>query len=87
MTITRDDIPTKSVPKPFLINQKDGIGYVRIKNFTQTTSDEVDEAIRQLQGQGMKALLLDLRNNPGGLLDQAVKIAPALVRAVINRIA
>jgi len=79
LTITRDDIPTKSVPKPFLISQKDGIGYLRLKSFTQTSSDEVDEAIHQLQAQGMKALLFDLRNNPGGLLDQAVKVANKFV--------
>ena len=52
----------------------DQIGYVRITQFGENTSDELEAAINKLKGQGMKALVLDLRWNPGGLLDQAVAV-------------
>jgi carboxyl-terminal processing protease len=52
----------------------DGIGYVRITEFGDRTSDELEAALDKLKAQGMKALILDLRLNPGGLLDQAVSV-------------
>jgi carboxyl-terminal processing protease len=51
------------------------IGYVRINEFGDRTSDELEAALRKLKGEGMKALILDLRWNPGGLLDQAVEVS------------
>jgi carboxyl-terminal processing protease len=50
---------------------EDHIGYVRINQFGERTSDDLRDALAKLTGQGMKALIMDLRNNPGGLLDQA----------------
>ena len=50
------------------------IGYVRLVQFGEKTSDELDKALRKLKGQGMQALVLDLRWNPGGLLEQAVDV-------------
>jgi len=52
----------------------DGIGYVRLSQFGDKTSDDLDAALRKLKAQGMKAFILDLRWNPGGLLDQAVDV-------------
>src|SRR5208282_2779899 len=52
----------------------DKIGYVRITQFGDTTGDELEDALTKLKGQGMKALILDLRWNPGGLLDEAVNV-------------
>jgi len=52
----------------------DKIGYVRITQFGDNTGDELESALEKLKGQGMKALILDLRWNPGGLLDQAVEV-------------
>jgi carboxyl-terminal processing protease len=49
----------------------DGIGYVRILSFGEKTSDDLGVALKKLTDQGMKALILDLRDNPGGLLEQA----------------
>lgn len=72
-TLVRDDIPTVSIPYSFMIQPS--VGYIRIKNFTQTTDSELDEKISELRSQGMDKLLLDLRWNPGGLLDQAVKVS------------
>jgi len=51
-----------------------GIGYVRITQFGEKTSGDLDKALKALTQEGMKALILDLRNNPGGLLDQAGQV-------------
>ncbi len=52
----------------------DKIGYIRITQFGDNTSDELESALKKLKAQGMKALILDLRGNPGGLLDEAVDV-------------
>jgi carboxyl-terminal processing protease len=52
----------------------DGIGYIRITEFGDKTGDEFEAALNRLKGRGMKALILDLRLNPGGLLEEAVKV-------------
>ena len=52
----------------------DKIGYVRVVQFDEKTSDDLESALRKLKSQGMEALILDLRWNPGGLLDQAVDV-------------
>ncbi|MEK7781401.1 MAG: S41 family peptidase [Verrucomicrobiota bacterium] len=56
---------------PLLENK---IGYVRLTQFGERTSAELDAALKKLKAQGMQALILDLRGNPGGLLDQAVEV-------------
>jgi len=73
ITLTRDVIPIQSVRSKIL---EDGYGYIRITNFQNKTTFELKKALRELEkGKGLKGLVLDLRNNPGGLLDQAVKVA------------
>ncbi len=73
VTIVRDVIPIKSVRYRML---EDGYGYVRISNFREKTSSELKKALKEMEGKkGLKGLVLDLRNDPGGLLDQAVKVA------------
>ncbi len=72
-TIVRDIIHVESVPYAFML--KDGVGYVRIANFARTTADELKEKITALQGQGMQSLILDLRWNPGGLLQAAKEVS------------
>lgn len=79
VTIVRDEIPTHSIPVAFLV--KPGVGLVRISNFTATTAGELDEAVKKLRSQGMDRLILDLRRNPGGLLDQAVSVSERFVPA------
>lgn len=54
---------------------EDGVGYLRISQFGRKTGEELAEAIDLLIGRGLRALILDLRNNPGGLLDAAVEVA------------
>jgi carboxyl-terminal processing protease len=51
------------------------IGYVRLTQFGEQTTAELEKAIKKLDGQGMQGLVLDLRDNPGGLLDQAAKVS------------
>lgn len=53
----------------------DKIGYVRIAEFGDNTGDELQAALDKLKAQGMKALIIDLRDNPGGLLDEAVEVS------------
>jgi len=77
-TLVRDDIPTASIPYAFML--RPGVGYIRIKNFTQTTDTELGERIEALTAQGMKELILDLRYNPGGLLDQAIKVSDRFLK-------
>lgn len=72
-TLVRDEIPVNSISYSFII--RPGVGYVRIKNFTETTSRELDQALHQLKEDGMKSLIVDLRFNTGGLLDQAIKVS------------
>ncbi|HEV7425027.1 MAG TPA: S41 family peptidase [Thermoanaerobaculia bacterium] len=73
LSIVRAAIPTNSISNVLML--KPGIGYIRIKDFTATTVRELDEAIDKLKGQGMQRLVLDLRQNPGGLLDAAVGVS------------
>ena len=72
-TITRDDIPTRSVQYAFMIRPE--VGFIRVSNFTQTTDRELEEKLQVLKNAGMKRLIMDLRGNPGGLLEQAVRMA------------
>ncbi|MEK7851357.1 MAG: S41 family peptidase, partial [Deltaproteobacteria bacterium] len=73
-TITRDIIAVKSVKTKTL---ESGYGYVRVAQFQEKTDSDLDKALDKMEGEngGLKGLVLDLRNNPGGLLDQAVKVS------------
>jgi carboxyl-terminal processing protease len=64
--------------KEFPLNENK-IGYVRLTQFGDQTSEELEDALQKLQGQGMAALVLDLRWNPGGLLDEAVAVCQKFV--------
>jgi carboxyl-terminal processing protease len=77
-TIVRDDIDVESVFPEMLDEQ---MGYIFISNFDKSTGKEFEEALRQLEKEGMKGLVLDLRDNPGGLLAEAVRVAKAIVPA------
>ncbi len=73
LTIERAAIPTNSITNVLMV--RPGTGYIRIKDFTYTTVRELDEAVDKLQAEGMERLILDLRMNPGGLLDAAVGVS------------
>jgi carboxyl-terminal processing protease len=77
-TITRASVPQPSIRNAFMV--RPGVGYVGMTGgFTHTTSDEMAEALNALRRQGMQQLVLDLRNNPGGLLGESIEVASRLV--------
>ena len=53
----------------------DHLGYIRLTQFSEKTADELEEALRRMESKGIEGLVLDLRGNPGGLLDQAVAVS------------
>ena len=72
--ITRNIVPQPSIPDAYLLRPE--IGYIELsKGFNYTTYEELNVAISELKKQGMTSLVLDLRGNPGGIVDQAVKVA------------
>lgn len=77
--ITRDKIPIYSVDATFMYDNE--IGYVKVSRFSATTYDEFLKAMADLKNQGMKKLVLDLRGDPGGYLDQAFKMASEFIPA------
>jgi carboxyl-terminal processing protease len=72
-TINVDMVKDVNGKKEFPIGENK-IGYIRIVQFGEKTSDDLEVALDKLKGQGMQGLVLDLRGNPGGLLDQAVEV-------------
>ena len=78
-SIERAEIKVESVKDAKLL--EDGIGYIRITQFNEPTADEFEKALAKLEKQGMDALVLDLRNNPGGLLEAARKVASKFIPA------
>ncbi len=78
VSITRDVIKVKSVK---FKEYQNNIGYVKIRSFSKTTSRDLDHAIEELNKGNMEKLILDLRNNPGGLLNQAVEVADRFLPA------
>lgn len=72
VSIVRDIIEVHSVRASDL---EGGIGYIRVVSFQERTHRDLEGALEELQKKGMRALILDLRNNPGGLLSQAVQVA------------
>ena len=71
--ITREIVRVDDIKDPHIID--DHIGYVRLTEFRENSYNELHRALEKLKAQGADSLVLDLRNNPGGLLDVAVKIA------------
>ena len=75
--IVRDDIKIQSVAGKMLPDSK--IGYIRIAMFNENTGEEFKKAYEKLEQEGMQATLLDLRHNPGGLLNECVKVSNYIV--------
>ena len=71
--VTRDAIPIKSIVAAYMIRPE--TGYIKFEQFSMNAHKELAEAIARLKEQGMKKLILDVRGNPGGLLDQAILIS------------
>ncbi len=75
-TITREEITIPSVEYKFL---EPGVGYISVSQFSEQTPPEVHEALSELRSKGLKGLILDLRNNPGGNLGSAVEISDLFI--------
>lgn len=73
LKVARGIVKTPNVPHYGMIN--DEVGYVQLKDFSQTASKEVKAAINEMKADGMKKLVFDLRGNPGGLLNMAIEIS------------
>jgi carboxyl-terminal processing protease len=73
VTVVRDEIPRPGVE--YFTMAKPGIGYVRVSTFNETTDNDLAEALKQLDVSKLDGLIIDLRNNGGGLLNQAVGMA------------
>jgi carboxyl-terminal processing protease len=76
-TITRDKIPLYSIDAGYMVDSK--TGYIKINRFSATTHKEFKHKLKELKDQGMKSLIIDLRENPGGYLDAATQIADELL--------
>jgi carboxyl-terminal processing protease len=71
--LVRDEVYIPTVPAYFMID--DTTGYIRMQDFGENTDRDVKHALRDLSSKGMKRLLFDIRGNPGGPLDQAIKVS------------
>jgi carboxyl-terminal processing protease len=71
--IERDEIPLITVPYAFEV--KPGIGYIKVDRFSESTSGELGDKLKKLDASNLSGLVLDLRDNPGGLLNQAIEVA------------
>lgn len=78
-TVTREVIQLRSVPFSTLL--EDGVGYIPLRVFSEHAESEVRSAIAELKSRGMTRLVMDLRGNTGGLLDQGVAVADLFLRA------
>jgi carboxyl-terminal processing protease len=73
LTVERDEINITTVRTAFMLAP--GTGYIRLQDFSDTTDQEVGEALKKLSAEGAQRLILDLRDNPGGPLDQAIAVS------------
>jgi carboxyl-terminal processing protease len=78
-TLTRAHIHIRSVPQGTMFDG--GVGYISLNPVSETSADELRQEIMAMKGKGMKTMILDLRFNPGGLLDQGVKVADLFLDA------
>jgi carboxyl-terminal processing protease len=73
INIERDEIPLVTVPYAFDV--RPGIGYVKVDRFSESTADELRDKFKELDTNNLSGLILDLRDNPGGLLNQAIEVS------------
>jgi carboxyl-terminal processing protease len=73
LTVERDEIHIATIRGAFMVDER--TAYIRVNDFSETTNRDLGRAITDLQNKGMKQLLIDLRDNPGGPLDQAIRIS------------
>lgn len=79
LTITRAEIPQATVRYAYML--RPDTGYIRLTDFSRSTAQEMRDAVAKLRGEGMEHLVLDLRSNGGGLLDQTIEVSNLFVPA------
>ncbi len=79
LRLTRRAVVVKSIPIVRMIDRENGIGYIQMASFQKSSAEELDAALNQLRNQGMRALIWDVRGNPGGLLTAAVEVLDRFV--------
>jgi len=77
LSVERDEITIRSIQGSFMVDEQ--TGYVRLRDFSETTGEELEEKLSELDELGMQRLVLDLRDNPGGPLDQAIRVSNAFL--------
>ena len=77
-TLTREEIKVKSVPYSGII--KDGIGYIKLNSFTENAGRDIGNALKEMKAKGkLNGVVLDLRGNPGGLLNEAINVSNVFI--------
>jgi len=79
LTLTPAEMKTSSVDRAFLL--KPGIAYIRVTGFEESTGREIRAAIEKMGGTGLKGLVIDLRNNPGGMVESAIQTASLFLKS------
>jgi len=79
-SLKRDIIKLESIKDPHIIDPQTGIAYIRITQFQEHTTDDLKNTLKELDEKGIKALILDMRNNPGGLLLEAIKVSELFIQ-------
>ena len=77
LSVERDEITIESIQGSFMVDEH--TGYVRLRDFSETTGEELERKLSELDELGMLRLVLDLRDNPGGPLDQAIRVSNAFL--------
>jgi carboxyl-terminal processing protease len=77
VTIKRAIIVVKDIKDPMIL--QDGIAYIRLTEFREDTADDLEKVLKKLTKDGMDSLILDMRNNPGGLLESAVRVTEKFI--------
>ena len=80
ISITRESIPILSVKESRIIDSEASLGYIRLAAFQQNTADEMKKAIKELESKGARGLIIDLRDNGGGLLTSAIDVSDLFLR-------
>ncbi|TWT94901.1 S41 family peptidase [Neorhodopirellula pilleata] len=79
LSVVRRRVDVPCVENVHIIDSSNGVGYFRLTNFQKTTPREVEQALWKLHREGMRSLIMDLRDNPGGLLSAAVEVADRFI--------
>jgi carboxyl-terminal processing protease len=73
LTVERDEVSIPAIQGAFMLDER--TGYIRLRDFLEVTDRDLGTSLTQLQGRGMQRLILDLRDNPGGQMDQAIRVS------------